>query len=177
MYVVVLANNTREASSYIKAAGLSRARTRYASKASTIRGLRTAEVRILPGFKRRLDRHAILSELRWTKAKIREVSAEEIRQLLTAYPLEKAATIAARYLAIQEAARGEEAGETEPSEDAAPAEAPKRRRSRCRTCGELHFSDEPCVQSVQSVQTVNVINVEQPVKDRAAILAAEGFFG
>jgi hypothetical protein len=36
----------------------------------------------------------------------------------------------------------------EPSEDPAPTEASKRRRSRCKTCNQLHFADEPCVQKV-----------------------------
>lgn len=129
MYVVVLANNTREAMRYAAAAKLPRGSFRYAAKASTIRRLRVAEVHILPEFHKRLDRHAILAELRYAKATYVEISAEQYRQLTEAYPLERAATIAARYLAIsnaldteEEAPSGEEARAPEPSEDPAPAE-------------------------------------------------------
>lgn len=58
-----------------------------------------------------------------------------------------------------EAANTEEdhgtSGEAEQGEDAAPAEEskPRRRRSRCKDCGELHFPDEPCVQSTVPAPT------------------------
>lgn len=40
----------------------------------------------------------------------------------------------------------EQTGTTEPSEDPAPDEEPQqnRRRSRCKTCGNLHFRNEAC---------------------------------
>lgn len=100
MYVVILAGTTLEAMRYANAAKLKRGRYRYALRAATIRGLRVAEVHILPGFARRLDRHAILAELRYAKFTQKVITPEELKQLQTAYPLEKAATLAERYRAI-----------------------------------------------------------------------------
>jgi hypothetical protein len=134
VYVVILANTTGEAMTYAQAKKLPRGGFRYAARASTVKGLRVAEIHILPGFARRPDRFAIKAALRYTRAKYVEVSPEEYDQLVSAYPLERAARIAFRYQAIEEASRGQEAGETEPGEDAAPA-APRRSAPRKRKEG------------------------------------------
>lgn len=47
---------------------------------------------------------------------------------------------------IEDEEPSEPTAETEPSEDPAPAEKPerRRRRTRCKDCGNLHYKDEPC---------------------------------
>jgi hypothetical protein len=47
-------------------------------------------------------------------------------------------------LAGEQEPSGEATGAPEPSEDAAPDEAPRRRRTRCKTCRQLHFADQGC---------------------------------
>lgn len=132
MYVVILAGSPTEAQRYTRATNLPRGRFRYAAQASTIRGLRVAEIHELPGFAKRPDRHAINAVLRFVKGARVQVSDDEFADLLaaagqrrTALPLEKALEVAYRYVAIQEANSGQSTGEAEPSEDVAPAPQPE----------------------------------------------------
>jgi len=128
VYTIVLAGSSKEANDYARVASLPRGRFRYATQASSIRGLRVAEIHELPGFARRADRHALNSVLRYTKGERIEISHEEFtdlkaahQQRQTAYSLERAAMIAHRYESIKEASRGEETRTPEPSEGPAPA--------------------------------------------------------
>lgn len=193
MQILILAKSTTEANSYAKKAGLPRFTYRAVRNASAIRGIRKAEVHILPSFTTRIDRHNILAALQWAKTlEVFYVDPADLpeppdpRGELTERQLE----VAFRYNALRDLAEyeedmaalkaledklatkvrvtavsddveppashlqlvdrvkpeepsGNEAGETESSED--PAPAPKqRRRSRCKECSELHFPEEPC---------------------------------
>lgn len=136
MYTIILAASTRDANTYAKVAGLKMGRFRYATQASSIKGLRVADIVELPGFERRPDRHALNSALRYSKGERRVVSVEEFSDLRDAFaqarkalPLERAAVIAHRYEAIKEASRGEETGTPEPRQDPAPAPKPPKRRT------------------------------------------------
>lgn len=167
---LILAKSTTEANRYAKVAGLDRFTYRAVRSAGSIRGVRHAEVHLLTSFLKRLDRHAILGALRWARTlevyyvdfrdgEIRDgtndpstyaddgfdlLESHDVFGLeLTDHDLE----VAYRYNAIRdlEGTSGEETGETEPSEDPAPV-APRRRRSRCAKCSQLHFKDEACVE-------------------------------
>lgn len=72
-YVLVLASNAHEGAKYARRAKLTRGRYRVVSSASSIKGLRRAEVHILPGFRQRIDRHSILGALRWAQCQVKEV--------------------------------------------------------------------------------------------------------
>ena len=65
---LILAKSITEANSYAKLAGLQRFTYRSVRSAGAIRGVRDAEVHILPSFTVRLDRHAILAALTWAKS-------------------------------------------------------------------------------------------------------------
>jgi hypothetical protein len=144
---LVLAKSITEANQYAKAVGLQRFTYRAVRNAGSIRGVRHAEVHLLSSFLRRLDRHAIMGALRWARTldvyfvdfvdgKIID-GTEDPRGDLTDQDLE----VAYRYNAIRDAAseaaddpttddHGPEeqsaaTGETEQSEDAAPAEKPQ----------------------------------------------------
>lgn len=67
MNTIVLAGTAMEAAAHAQRHRLPKGRWRYAVKASSIRGLRVAEVHILPGFLKRLDRHKIIGELRYAR--------------------------------------------------------------------------------------------------------------
>lgn len=64
---LILAKNTTEANAYARLVGLQRGRYRAVRNANSIRGVRHAEVHLLPSFLVRLDRHKILGELRWAR--------------------------------------------------------------------------------------------------------------
>jgi hypothetical protein len=62
--ILILARNMREAGSYAKTMGIPQGQFRAVQKAGAIRGVRNAEVHILPSFLVRRDRHAILGALK-----------------------------------------------------------------------------------------------------------------
>lgn len=72
-YVLVLAQTSHEGAKYVRRANLPRGRWRVVAKASSIRGIRRAEVHCLPGFHKRPDKHAILGELRYAQCEWRDV--------------------------------------------------------------------------------------------------------
>lgn len=130
MYVVILAGSPREANDYVRVANLPKGRYRYAAQASTIRGLRVAEVHELPGFARRPDRFAIAATLRYAKLD---------RWVKMGWPLEEA-LIEAYRLPLEEALAeaypepktepDESTAASEPSEDPAPAPKPKAKSAK-----------------------------------------------
>jgi len=65
--ILILAKSPIEASRYAKLVDLPRFTYRYVARAGTIRGVRSAEVHVLPSFLNRLDRHGILAALRLAK--------------------------------------------------------------------------------------------------------------
>lgn len=77
MYVIVLARTPQEGSTYAKRAKLPRGRFRVATSASTIKGLRVAEVHELPSFVDRPDRHAVEAVLRYARGPRLQVEMPE----------------------------------------------------------------------------------------------------
>lgn len=92
-YVIVLAGNSREGHQYAKRAGLPKGRHRVVYSAKQVRRLRSAEIHILPSFKRRPDRHGILAALRYTRGERFDVTMppkDDLRGELTDRQLETA---------------------------------------------------------------------------------------
>lgn len=76
-YVIVLTDKPNEANTYAKRAGLRRGQYRYPTSASSIRGIRVAEIHELPSFSQRRDRHAIDAELRYARGERKLVQMPE----------------------------------------------------------------------------------------------------
>lgn len=67
MLKIILAANVQEGNAYAREQGFRQGDFRVAFRAATIRGVRESEVHELPSFQRRLDKHAIESELRYNR--------------------------------------------------------------------------------------------------------------
>lgn len=153
MYVIVLCKTPQEGSQYAKRANLPRGSYRVATRAAAIKGLKVAEIHILPSFHQRPDRFAIEAALRYTRGARLEVEmpeldlrihdvdeAEGVAYLEDERREAKAAADAAaeKFVAAldkQEAARGEETGTPEPREEPVPAPeakptAPRKRKTK-----------------------------------------------
>jgi hypothetical protein len=153
----ILARNIREANHYAKVIGLQRFSYRAVQSAGQIRGTRNAEVHMLSSFWRNPARFTVLNALRWAKLDVyyvdfvdgKVLDGETEPEAEIEGPSERDLEVAYRYNRLLDAEEtdGEEAGEAEQGEDAAPeaqGEAPKRRRTRCKDCGSLHYKDEAC---------------------------------
>lgn len=127
-YVLVLAQTSHEAAKYVRRAGLPRGRWRIVARASSIAGIRQAQVHCLPGFHARPDKHSILAQLRYAKCEWIDVEMpltdEEIAEL-AAIPWtidERTLEVAYRYnrlldLVDHAVARDEQPNTDEPVED------------------------------------------------------------
>lgn len=158
MYRIILANTHTEAMEYARAKGFPRGSFRYATRAATIKGLRAAEIHELPSFALRMDKHAINAALRFARVERIQVTNWEYGQTHQndvttdiARVADQAETTALKLLSDTIALGADEdevqkvaedrlceagmeehvaSGEAEPSEDAAPAEKPKRAPSK-----------------------------------------------
>lgn len=162
---LILAKSITEANRYARAVGLERFTYRAVRSAGSIRGVRHAEAHLLSSFLERPDRHAIMGALRWAKTlevfyvDFRDGEIRDGDEVVVNGPTERELEVAYRYNTLRDDSNGDnmiaEGGPATPEEDSAqtappessedPASAaPRRRRSRCGDCGELHFKDEPC---------------------------------
>lgn len=158
MYVVILAENSKEASRHAVDQGLKVGKYRYAVRAQSIAGLKVAVIHELPGFARRRDKHAINAELRRSARKTfgsQERIVFHDESLLSTY--QEAEELAHAEHAAREAARqkqladlnaliGDElAPDEDPTEESGELDsngAPTRqRRTRCKVCGVLVWND------------------------------------
>lgn len=129
-YTIILAKTPQEAITYARRVGLGLGQYRYAARAGSVSGVRVADIIELPGFANRPDRFAINAVLRYVRGERVKVEPPPPDRRL---PFERALEVAYRYVAIKEAADGAEAGETEQSQDPAPAakvESPAAERSK-----------------------------------------------
>ena len=153
-YVLVLAQTSHEGAKYVRRAELQRGRWRIAARASSIRGIRKAEVHCLPGFHKRPDRHSILGELRYAQCEwfdvempLTEAEIADLRQDLLVLD-ERSLEVAYRANRLRDAFI-EATGDTPPVEDqevltqVAESRANRRRR-KCPDCGVNHYKDEAC---------------------------------
>lgn len=166
-YVLVLAQTSHEGATYVRRAKLPRGRWRVVARASSIRGIRKAEVHILPGFHRRPDRHSILGELRYAQCEMIDVEmppretpapvdqGDGMGEQLTiddaapvAMPTVSSSTPPVEMPTIEAPGAGVD-------EERIVAERPKR-RSKCSDCGTLHFKDEPCTR-IDGVEEAPVV--------------------
>ncbi len=102
---LILAKNISEANAYAKLAGLQRFTYRAVRSAGAIRGVRNAEVHILPSFLRRVDRHAILATLAWAKTlEVYYVDPADLEEETRGDLTDRQLEVAYRYDALRDAA-------------------------------------------------------------------------
>lgn len=148
MHTVILAKSPAEANAYIKAEGLNRRNARYATRAGTVRGLRVSRIIELPGYARRHDRHSINAALRgveqWTRpGQPRVIREYPVIQLSLADALEEAYPSDLRLayddaLSVAYPYTDPDDLETDPDDEVAD----RRRRSRCKICGNLTWGPD-----------------------------------
>lgn len=144
--------------------GVGRGYYRVVTSPSSIKGPRGADLYLVPGWRNRHDRFAMISAIRWTrlnKIDVVEWRAEQAEPafVVTAVPDDTPVPqhhldMVKKVLGTSEPDGLEPAGEqmhldgtetpaAEPTEEQAPAEEPKpQRRRRCKECGILVDPDE-----------------------------------
>jgi hypothetical protein len=131
---LILARNPREAGSYAASMGIPRQHFRAVQKAAAIRGIRNAEVHLLPGFLERRDRHGIMQALRGARhLEIFYVDPADVREPSEATngsvgPTERELEVAYRYNALRASEDMVSEGGPVAEEPAKPA--PKARKPR-----------------------------------------------
>lgn len=151
----VLARTMGEAHSYARNdLGIEIGSYRIVNSPSTLSAVRGVDLHLVPGWENRFDRFAMKGAIRWTRMNVIDHSADDERGPLTDRVLE----VAHRYNALRDQpslATHEEFAETLLADDSngdnmvseggPDAEKPvRRRRSRCKKCGALHFKDYNC---------------------------------
>ena len=140
---------------------------------STIRSVRNTQIYLVPGWNKRSDRFGIQGALRFCRLEVIDVATWEQappdprgdlteRQLKVAYryntlldlPAESSEEtsdapepeVEPEQPKLEELVSDESIfAEPDAEPDAEPTQKPKaRRRSKCKTCDQLHYKDEPC---------------------------------
>lgn len=128
--------------------GLLHGQYRVCTSASTIKSIRNCDLILAPGWERRYDGFTMRSAIRWTRMNVRDWEKEQAEAPVEPTPdgLEPAgytpaldADEATAFFA--DAAEPTVTTVEEQAEEPAPS---GRRRSRCKSCGTLHFKDEDC---------------------------------
>ena len=168
----ILATTLQEAHAFARdELGLSRGHYRVVTSPSSISGPRNADLHLVPGWEKRHDRFAMKGAIKYTRLNKVEAPEQDEAPVLTPRQIEAAYRYnrlldqpvpavpdglepAGEQLTIEDAnaflmAVGHPNPEikelVEEPTKTEQAEAPvARRRSRCKTCGTLHFKDESC---------------------------------
>lgn len=156
MQTLILAKDYREALKYIRFMGFRRGTTRIAARASSIRGIRAAEVHVTVGFMARRDRHPVLSELRYSRipecyfADVEALfePAPEVDEPVKIRPEDKprpddsvGETLRAAFEAAPQVSETLGAGDP-PEAVVTDVRKGRQRRYRCDVCEQLVWSDE-----------------------------------
>lgn len=140
--------------------GLAHGQYRLINHPSTVKSVRGADLYLVPGWQNRFDRFAMKGALRWTRMNVIDVA--KLAQEPAGVP--DGLSPAGEQLTIEDAnafllALGTPDAEikalveenTSNGDNMTSEGGPvgddsevKRRRSRCKTCGTLHFKDEAC---------------------------------
>jgi hypothetical protein len=125
--------------------GLAHGEYRIVNTPSTLKSVRNVDLYLVPGWKNRFDRFAMQGAIRWTRMNVIDVAAQEpdavpddlepAGEQLTTVSNEEAHT----FLLVT---NGDDMiSEGSPVQ---PEETTRRRRSRCKDCGTLHFREDGC---------------------------------
>lgn len=159
----VLARTMREAHEFARGElGLAHGQYRIVNSPSTIKSVRGADLYLVPGYANRFDRFAIKGAIRWTRMNVIDVEKQQAEapaipddldpageQLLIPVGDDEASAFVLS--TNEDTAEVSTNGDNMISEGSPVAPEPetteppkKRRRSRCKDCGNLHFKGEPC---------------------------------
>lgn len=140
----ILARTLKEAHEFARGElGLAHGRYRIVNHPSTLKSVRGVDLHLVPGYQNRFDRFAMKGALRWTRMTVID-HADDVLGDAVADDLEPAG-VQLTTISNEEAHSFLVEAPVEPQEQA--EEPSKRRRSRCKDCGSLHFRDEPCIQT------------------------------
>lgn len=164
--VYILARNLKEAHAFARGElGLRPNRYRIVTNPGVLRSIRGADLHLVPGWERRLDRHSLKMALRWTRMNVIEAEAPEVEQNPEGDIVPISDEEASAFFDVNNILPADidaPLDQPTPDEDtsngdnmlfegAPPAPEPEepvktgRRRSRCKECGVLHFKGDPCV--------------------------------
>lgn len=149
----ILARTLREAHTFARETlGLEHGRYRVVNTSGTLKSVRGADLYLVPGWERRFDRFAIQGALRWTRMNVidrtRVVAEEPEPEPDELYHPEVQLTQVSSDEAtafVTETSNGDvmisEGGPVTIESETKK----RRRRSRCKDCGQLHFPEDDCV--------------------------------
>lgn len=170
----ILARNLKDAHAFAREElGLRQGHYRIVNHASTIKSVRNADLYLVPGWENRYDRFATKGAMRWTRMNVIDVAAQGLEQpdredprgpltddLLDLAYAEDIVRSGGDTSAL--GFKSESDGLNPPGEqmviadatdfvvtDEQPEQEPEqpktaRRRSRCKSCGNLHYKGDPC---------------------------------
>lgn len=144
----VLARTMAEAHAYAREElGLAHGQYRIVNTPSTLKSVRNVDLYLVPGWKNRFDRFAMQGAIRWTRMNVIDVAEQAQEPDAVPDDLEPAGeqltTVsneeAHAFLLVSN-------GDDMISEGGPvqPEETTRRRRSRCKDCGTLHFREDGC---------------------------------
>lgn len=200
---LVLARNTREAHKAASLLGLPRKSYRVVNSATAIRAVHRARLYLVEGWDRRPERFVMKAQMRLHRRlevicfdPAAEVSPEPKVEIVEHESMPDTAALMgdfnAFFEALDEAFENSEvdsvgdffdiketdegqAAEAQQGEDAAPHEEParRRRRSRCKQCGALHFKEDSCPEDEATPLSVKPIGFEAPDTSILSIIGGE----
>lgn len=151
----ILARSLKEAHEFARGElGLPHGRYRVVNHPSTLKSVRGADLHLVPGYQNRFDRFAMKGALRWTRMNVIdhtegvvggavEDDLEPAGEQLMIVSAEEAHSF------LVDTSNGDnmvsEGGPVAPEPE---TDDVKRRRSRCKTCGTLHFKEDGCPSEV-----------------------------
>lgn len=138
----VLARTFQEAHDFARdELGLAHGDYTVVNHPSTLKSVRGADLHLAPGHQNRFDRFAMAGALRWTRMNVVDHTQDVI-----AGAVEDDLEPAGEQMMIVSDTEADsfvrEQDETQEAEE--PDGDVKRRRSRCKSCGTLHFKEESC---------------------------------
>ena len=138
----ILGRNYEESHKFARVdLGLEPGTYRVVSSPATLSAVRGADLYLVPGWDSRYDRFAMQGALKWTRMNIIDVAEQELES-----EPEPVTNEEAHDFVINGDNMISEGGPVHPEpEPSVQGNSARRRRSRCKECGTLHFKGEACV--------------------------------
>lgn len=132
--------------------GLAHGQYRIVNSPSTVKSVRGADLYLVPGYQNRFDRFAMKGAIRWTRMNVINVDEQAQEPAVPDDLVPEGVQLVFDESMIITAEEVSAFFEIQPDpvvteELESISEEPDRtgqRRSRCKTCGTLHYRDEPC---------------------------------
>jgi hypothetical protein len=149
----VLARTLKEAHEFARdELGLSRGYYRIVNTPSTLKSVWMVDLHLVPGWENRFDRFAMKGAIRWTRMNVIDhpdyVVGGAVKDDLEPAGVQQTLMDATDFVSAAPEVQNGDAMVSEGGPVTETEDGRKRRRSRCKTCQTLHFSDEPCPSEV-----------------------------